>query len=240
MGRRPLIGVSPSWHAGDKLIQLIPTYMEALIRGGALPVLPPFGDYPELLDDFIERCDGIMMTGGEDLDPAFYGAERHEACGPTVPERDAFDRYFYLRALEMNKPVLGICRGLQLMNCASGGSLYQDIPSELTTDIAHRMERPFTRTVHAAEIVKGSPLHALLKEDRIQVNSIHHQCVRDLAPGFEVMATAPDGVVEAIWHPGYKFVCAVQWHPERLLDVTPESVMLFREFTEVCAGKKTV
>lgn len=236
MKRRPLIGVSPDWDVQENLIRLIPSYMEALIRGGALPVLPPFGEYPELLDDFIARCDGIMMTGGIDIEPSFYGAERHEACGVTVPARDAFDKYFYLRALEMNKPVLGICRGLQLMNCASGGTLYQDIPSELPSEVTHRMERPFTRTVHSAELVNGSPLHTLLKTDRIPVNSIHHQCVKDLAPGFEVMATAPDGVVEAIWHPGFKYVRAVQWHPERLLDVTPESLMIFREFAEICAG----
>lgn len=237
MTKRPLIGVTPDWNPETQLIQLIPTYMEALIRGGALPVLPPFGEYPELLDEFVERCDGIMVTGGVDIDPAFYGAARHPACGPTVPERDALERHIYLRALELNKPVFGICRGMQLINTAGGGTLYQDIPSDLSTDISHRMEKPFTRTIHSVTVRKDSPLYDLLQKEVLEINSIHHQCVKEVAPGFEVMAQAPDGVIEGIWHPGYRYLRAVQWHPERLLDVTPESEAIFREFADVCRGR---
>lgn len=235
MNKRPLIAVSPSWDAGERRIQLLESYMDALVRNGALPVLPPFGDFPEVLDDFIDRCDGLMVTGGEDIDPAFYGAETHPACGPTVPERDPLDKHLYLRALERNKPVLGICRGIQLMNVALGGTLYQDIPSEWETTINHRMDRPFTRTEHAVDVLPGTPLAELVKKDTLLVNSIHHQCIKDLGSGYEVMAKAPDGIIEAVWHPGYRYVRAVQWHPERLLDVTPESDLIFQDFINACS-----
>jgi putative glutamine amidotransferase len=178
----------------------------------------------------------LLVTGGEDIDPAFYGAEQHPACGPTVPERDQFDKLLFTRALEMNMPVLGICRGIQLINTALGGTLYQDIPSEWDTEIGHRMERPFTRAAHTVNVLPGTPLFELVKKESIEVNSIHHQCIKDLAPGCEVMAKAPDGIIEAIWHPHYRYLRAVQWHPERLLDVTPESNAIFRDFTTACAA----
>ncbi len=235
MKKRPLIGVCPAWNAADKEIKLLASYTDALVLNGALPVLPPIGSCLEdVLDDFLDRCDGLMVTGGEDVDPAFYGAERHPACGPTVPERDAFDKLLVARALEKNMPILGICRGIQLMNTVMGGTLYQDIPSEWDTEICHRMERPFTRVEHNVTVLPGTPLFELVKKDSIGVNSIHHQCIKDLAPGCEVMAKTTDGIIEAIWHPGYRYVRAVQWHPERLLEVTPESNPIFRDFVAAC------
>ena len=235
MKKRPVIGVCPAWNAADRQILLLASYADALILNGALPILPPIGDcLEEVLDDFLARCDGLLVTGGEDLEPAFYGAERHPACGPTVPERDQFDKLLFTRALEMDMPVLGICRGIQLINTVLGGTLYQDIPCEWDTDICHRMERPFDRVAHTVQVLPGTPLAELVKADSIEVNSIHHQCIKELAPGCEVMAKAPDGIIEAIWHPGYRYIRAVQWHPERLLNVTPESNAIFRDFVQAC------
>ena len=237
MKKRPVIGVCPAWNAAEKQIFLLASYADALILNGALPILPPIGENLEdVLEDFLACCDGLLVTGGEDLDPAFYGAERHPACGPTVPERDQFDKLLFTRALERDMPVLGICRGIQLINTVLGGTLYQDIPCEWDTDICHRMERPHNRAAHTVNVLPGTPLADLVKKDTLEVNSIHHQCIKDLAPGCEVMAKAPDGVIEAIWHPQYRYVRAVQWHPERLLEVTPESNAIFREFTAVCAS----
>ena len=131
-------------------------------------------------------------------------------------------------------PILGICRGIQILNVHFGGTLYQDIPAQYDTPVNHSMEKPYHRTCHDCAVLPGTPLQTLLGVDRIQVNSHHHQAVKDLAPGFQVMGRCSDGIVEAMWKPDARFLWAVQWHPEKIWDMEESSAKLFEAFITAC------
>ena len=193
-----------------------PDYVASVERADAEPRLleSTSDDLPSALDE----CDGVLLTGGVDVDPARYHAQRH----PTVEidrTRDEFEFALATMALERNLPILAICRGVQLLNVVAGGTLIQDIPSQRPSELPHSIPRPADSLAHDVEIRSGTALSALLA-DRIQnggrmtVNSRHHQAVDIVAPGFVVSATAPDGLVEAIEKPGTSFCVGVQWHPE--------------------------
>ena len=195
---------------------LKPDYRSALEQSGAaIRELTP----ADRLPDAIQGCDGLLLTGGVDVDPERYGAsERH----PTVEidsERDKYELELARLAMERDLPLLAICRGAQVLNVAAGGTLIQDIPSAQPGTLAHQQSGPKDEPSHAIEVVEGTCLSLLF--DRagdagraLQVNSRHHQSVDRPAPGFVVSATAPDGIIEAIERPGARFCLGVQWHPE--------------------------
>jgi len=195
---------------------LKPDYRSALERAGAeIRELTPSDALPEAL----ANCDGVMLTGGVDVDPVVYGeAERH----PTVEidaERDEYELQLARLALDRDLPVLAICRGAQVLNVAAGGTLIQDLPSHDPTVLAHQQSEPKDQPSHEIAVKGGTCLSMLLGGGRdvsgnVAVNSRHHQSVKDPAPGFVVSATAPDGVVEAIERPASRFCLGVQWHPE--------------------------
>jgi putative glutamine amidotransferase len=209
MSDRPVIGVA--WPKPD--------YLKSLERAGAEPrVLRPDRDP---LPDALEICDGLLLTGGSDVDPARYGdADRH----PTVdvdPERDDYEIALARLAIERDLPLFAICRGVQVLNVAAGGTLVQDIPSSLPSAVVHRRPKPprvKRSPAHAVTVTPGTRLAALLdgaaRDGHVAVNSRHHQAIRQLAAGFVVSAAAPDGVVEAIERPAATFCVGVQWHPE--------------------------
>jgi putative glutamine amidotransferase len=202
---RPVIGVA--WPKTD--------YVTSLERAGAaVRVLTPASDP---LPDALASCDGVLLTGGPDVDPAEYGErERH----PTVElnrERDEYELSLARLAIARDVPLLAICRGAQVLNVAAGGTLVQDIPSTLPTDLTHTI-LPRTAIAHDVRVASGTCLALLLAPeldgDSVAVNSRHHQSVKEPAPGFVVSATATDGVIEAIEKPDAKFCVGVQWHPE--------------------------
>ena len=170
------------------------------------------------------------------VSPELYGQEILPLCGERCPERDAMERLLFPAVMELDKPVLGICRGLQVMNTVLGGTLYQDLPSQRPSPLVHRMELPYNRESHRVELTAGAPLANLLGGGEIGVNSCHHQGVRVLAPGLSVMASASDGLVEAVYIPGKRFAWAVQWHPERTLETDAYSQRIFDAFVEACRG----
>ena len=209
-----IIGITPLFDSDIYPMAMRGTYIGALERAGVLPVVIPMTENEQTLDAFVEMCDGIIMSGGQDIEPSEYGEEKAPHCGDIVPCRDKLDRYVYEKALKLDKPILGICRGCQAMNVFSGGSLYQDLKIDFGTDVNHRMEKPFNREYHSVIVQPDTPLAALLGERVLSVNSIHHQGVKHLADGYDIMAVSEDGVVEAIYMPQRKFVWGIQWHPE--------------------------
>lgn len=213
-GTKPVIGVMPLWDEEKNSYWMLPAYMQGLQAQGAIALMPQLDDCPESLDYFVESCDGFLLTGGQDVDPSVYGAQRTAQCQPPVPLRDRMDAYILVHAVERDKAVLGICRGIQLMNVAYGGTLYQDLPTEHPSEIVHSMSAPYDRCAHTVQMRPDTPLHALWQSEQVPVNSCHHQAICTLAAPFAPMADAPDALIEAIYMPDRSFVWGVQWHPE--------------------------
>lgn len=193
-------------------------YVAMVRAAGGEPMLLPTGDEAAAAR-LMGLCDGLLLTGGDDVDPARYGEKVLECCGNITPERDVFERALVRAALERDLPIFGICRGIQSLNVILGGSLYQDLAAQIAPECKlHQQAAPFDAPVHEVDIVAGSPLGELLGETRISVNSMHHQAIKQLAPGLEAMAYAPQGFVEAAHMPGRRYVRAVQWHPEYMCE----------------------
>ena len=210
-------------------IQVNVSYAEALSRVGHLPVVIPRCGSDEQFDAIVSRLDALVMTGGEDYDPALYGAKRSPKLGVVNAPRDEFDFRLLAAARRRRLPVLGICRGCQLLNIAFGGTLWQDLPSEFPgKDIQHR------KVHHPVQIEPGSRLARTLGTTNTVVNSLHHQAVQKIAPGFRVTATAHDGVIEAIESEQYPAV-GLQFHPEKLVcdENRPLFLRIFRNLSNL-------
>lgn len=230
--RKPVIGVIPLYDKDRDSYWMLPAYFKGLKTAGALPVMLPLENLEDC-EQMTELCDGLLFTGGQDVDPALYGEEKIEACGEPCPARDHLDAALLRTALEKDLPVLGICRGLQLINACLGGTLWQDLPSQRPAGRNHRMERPYDRAEHPVALT--GPLAELYGAEELGVNSCHHQGIKTLAPCLQPMAVAEDGLVEAFFHPAQRFLWAVQWHPEFFDPVTGPGVPIFRAFAEAAA-----
>ena len=212
--KKPVIGISGTFGTNN-ITQVNSTYINSVIRAGGIPVVLPINGDKEVMKGMIESIDALIMTGGEDIDPIYYNEEPIPQQGEIVPERDAFDIEMIKFAVERDIPVLGVCRGHQLMNVAFGGTLYQDIPSQVKTKvIKHSQKAPSWYGTHKVELEKGSILADVLNKTSVYTNTFHHQAVKDVAPNFIVTARTSDGVVEAIEMKGNKKVFGVQFHPE--------------------------
>ncbi len=237
---RPLIGIPASdakVPAGAvPVFRALQSYTNALAAAGAAPVVIPLGLSEVELWELLERLDGLCLAGGPDVAPEEYAQERHPALKEVDAERDRTELVLTRRALEGEMPLLGICRGVQTLNVAAGGSLWQDIPSQIPGAVKHDYNSPPTprdAITHAVSIVPGSCLAgAVGREGELGVNSFHHQAVQDVAPGYNVVAWGPDRVIEAIEAPGRRFVVGVQWHPEGTYGVDEPSRRLFHAFVE--------
>ena len=236
---RPRIGIT-SWHRNDadrleRWNAIRDTYTGAVRAAGGLPIILPIGDDdPELIDGYLAAVDGLLFTGGEDIAPAYYGEARDERCQEPDPERDLFEIHLARAGLDRRVPVLGICRGLQVLNVAAGGTLYQDIACRPGTRDYHSASLANRgQLIHRVRLVQGSRLRGIMGVAESQVTSTHHQFVKDLAPGFRVSAeSAEDGIVEGIERPEVPFLLAVQWHPERLYADHAAHLALFSSLVE--------
>lgn len=209
-------------------------YAAAVAAAGGTPVLLPVQDM-ERLHPLIEHIHGLLLPGGYDLDPLFFGQEPRPGLGRVTPERDAFELALVQIFTSLGRPILGICRGLQLLAVARGGSLHQDIASERRGALKHRQEAPRWWGSHGVRLVPGTRLAAILGVEALRVNSFHHQAVEEPLPApLVVGARAPDGVVEAFEDPSHPFFLAVQWHPEEMAERDPWSRRLFEAFVAAC------
>lgn len=193
-------------------------YVEGVRKAGGIPIYLPYTDDPGELRVLLSKVDGLILTGGKDMDPKHFGEPIHATCERILPDRSAFEVKLARLAVETKVPTLGICLGLQTLNVAMGGSLYQDIPSMAPSRVMHRQSEAERDTVaHTVEVVEGSLLSKLFGGKReLHVNSIHHQAAKALGRGLVVSARAPDGIVEGLELPGVPFCLSVQWHPEDL------------------------
>ena len=226
---RPVIAVTPLYDPERQAAWVYHNYLDSLEEQGAIPLVPPFSQDPAVLDYFLEGCDGLLLTGGCDIDPGLYGqppAGSQEVC----PLRDRLDSALLAGMLERDRPVLGICRGFQLLNILLGGDLWQDLPTQRPSAVLHQMGLPYNRAAHRVDLEPGSHLARLLGREQLPVNSCHHQGVRRLGAGIAPMAWAEDGLPEAGWLPGKRWVWGVQWHPERTRQELPGSRELFAAF----------
>lgn len=215
-------------------------YLESVRRAGGEPVEVVVGG--EAPAQILARVDGLMLTGGGDVDPKLYGEARHDTFQPAETGRDEFEISLARTAVNQGIPLLAICRGMQVLNVAMGGTLYQDIPSQITGALQHSVPQPRAGSAHEVWVSKDSMLATLLKDhmedgETCHVNSRHHQSVKDVASGFEVTATSPDGVIEAMERPGAPYCIAVQWHPENFWR-TGEFRELFEGLVQAASARK--
>jgi putative glutamine amidotransferase len=215
---QPIVGVTcitqPNAREGEMRHAVDREYVAALTGAGAVPMLLSPALDSSAIPALVEILDGIVFTGGGDVAPARYRQRAHRKLGRVEPERDRFEIDLYLAARRAGRPILGICRGVQLMNVAAGGTLIQDIPSQVKPSISHAAEASGER-LHEVILEAGSIARDLAGTARITVNSFHHQAVKDVAPGYRATAVAPDGVIEALESLDGPFCVGLQWHPER-------------------------
>ena len=246
MNHFPLIGISGSVSKNERELSVSACYTNALLTAGAIPViLSPHMD-DGVLSACLDTLNGILLAGGNDVDPNRYGDEPLDELGEVNPLRDDFEIRLVKMAAERSMPVLGICRGIQSLNVAMGGTLWQDIPSQYRrTDgrkgLAHSQTRADHFTSHCVTIEKETLLYRVIGEATIRVNTFHHQAVRMPAPCLRVGACASDGLIESVEHPSLPFFLGVQWHPERYFDRDKTAMALFQAFTDAAkaySGKK--
>ena len=206
---KPLIGISLGYGTKNSVNSV---YVESVLLNGGVPYLLPVTDDVELLRQIVAELDGIILTGGEDIAPAYYGAEKHPKLEEVNDKRDLYDFTLFKLATDRNVPVLGICRGLQLINVAMGGTLYQDIPSEKPSDVNHRPGN--SEVAHDVNLTPGSEMHQIMGQSRIQVNSKHHQGICKLAPELKVSGWSADSIPEVVEAYPNRHILAVQYHPE--------------------------
>lgn len=230
--KKPIIGLVPLVDYERESVWMLPGYIEGIFNAGGIPVMLSLTDEAENIERYADMCDGILFTGGHDVSPSEYGEETLPVCGECCPERDSMERLLLREALRRNKSVLGICRGIQLINVVLGGTLYQDLPTQRPSEVVHHQERPYDKASHEISLVPGSPIFELLGKDTAAVNSCHHQGIKVLSDRLEAMATAPDGIIEAAYMPDKRFVWAVQWHPEFSHKVNGDSVKIFEAFVQ--------
>lgn len=229
---KPMIGIVPLVDKERESYWMLPGYMKGILQAGGIPVMLPLTSDRTVLRQLAVGLDGFLFTGGQDVSPVVYHEPVSEKCGECCPERDEMETILLRSALEQDKPILGICRGIQFINAALGGDLYQDLQTEHPSGVCHRQAPPYDRPIHSVRLVPDTPLQRLLKKETLSVNSCHHQAVNKLSPKLQPMAYSEDGLVEAAWLPAARFVWAVQWHPEFSYCTDGDSRKILKQFIE--------
>ena len=236
--KRPVIGITASHDTEHDKLFINSVYLRAIRNAGGIPMIFPMEVMEDDLRDLVTLTDGVLFTGGDDIHPFLYGEETDAKCGNVSQPRDSMEMALVPLVMEFGKPIFGICRGIQILNTAMGGTLYQDIPSQFKSELSIAHRQPFAYKVpsHTVDITPGTLLSRILGEEHasIAVNSMHHQAIKDVAPGLEVCGYAPDKMIEAVYAPDYPFLLGVQWHPEHLTTSQPDAAKLFAAFVDAC------
>lgn len=227
-------GINPN---GLPTVMLIQAYIHAIVEAGGVPVLIPSMLPEKGWEVLYERLDGILFSGGGDIAPERFGGENHPRVDGIEPQRDVIELNFVRAVVDGGKPFLGICRGIQVVNVGLGGTLYEHLGEQFVHGIDHTYPGNMrTRLVHEIKVEEGTRLAEIVGEPILNVNSLHHQGLKDIAPDLLITGRAPDGLVEAVELPDHPFGLAVQWHPEWLTDQQPTR-KLFKAFVEAAEIK---
>ncbi len=242
---RPVIGISPGYAPPDPTRSFAPAgrvnfcdlnYSESIEHAGGIPLILPFTSHRDQMLRYADHVDGLVLIGGVDIDSIRYGQELEPTEQKPVPERDDFEFTFLEMFLEREKPVLGICRGFQVLNVFFGGTLVQDIPSHLGP--VHHMQTPGSVSVaHQVRLEEDSLIHKILKSTLIDVNSFHHQTIGKLGNQLKAVGWSEEGLIEVFEHETHPYLLTVQWHPERMRSF-PQQRQLFKHFVSTCAHEQ--
>ena len=235
---KPLIGITCGYDNEMERVLLTQFYSRGVLASGGVPLLLPPVSGEGIGERYCELLDGLILSGGGDVDPEYFGEEPISGSGEITPERDAFEIALVQKWLEGGKPLLAICRGMQVLNIAAGGDIYQDIKTQGKDLIKHIQEAPKWYASHKLYLEDGTLLSKIFPEKSIKVNSFHHQAVRRLAPGFNCAARSSDGLIEAIEFSSKVFVLGVQWHPECMWERDEKQLKLFQQLVRVSSSKE--
>lgn len=235
--KKPVIGLTPSHDTAKDDLAMRPTYLRAIKAAGGIPVILPLEISGAELVQLTELMDGVLFTGGPDVHPFYFDEQTQAHCGNVSCKRDRMELELLTAVMAAKKPILGICRGIQIINIGLGGDIYQDLPSQFPEDfpVAHRQPFDYSIPAHTVDVVKGTLLHNITGTDSLKVNSMHHQAVRQIAPGLIVSGYAPNQLAESLEKPDYPYLVAVQWHPEYLWSEDPAAMKLFQSFIDACS-----
>lgn len=238
--KKPVIGIAGNLYYEDNPTVIgVPydfnnnNYSKCISKAGGIPIYLPVINDISVMDGQLSIIDGLLLPGGDDINPLFYNNLPKPLQGHSFEAVDSYQIYLIKKALKLNIPILGICRGLQTLNVASGGTLYQDVSYANPNHIQHKQDSFLSNLSHPINIVPKSIVYDILGADYI-VNSSHHQCIKDVAPCFFVTATSPDGIIEGIEMKSSNFVIGVQWHPEMLSHVDEKMLNIFNRFIISC------
>lgn len=234
---RPLIGIAPSIKQDGSYYKVSADNMLSLEQAGGIPLVLPYLESDSMLEEAAERLDGLYLTGGHDIDPVYFNEEPHPSLGYFHPDRDRFEIKIIQKMLEKNKPILGVCKGAQMLNLAAGGDMYQDLLSQFEGELVQHSQKAARSTlVHEVELAEGSLIHRLIGSRVTRVNSYHHQANRTPGKDLAISGRAQDRVAEAVESTKHRFALGLQWHPENLnvhLNHEP-SRRIFEGFIEAC------
>ncbi len=233
--RKPIIAITPQVDYKDDFLRIHSNYMKAIKASQAVPLLLPIDIDKEDVDQIINCFDGFLFTGGPDIDPFLFAEEPISECGVILPERDYLEEVIFKAAYKANKPMLGICRGIQAFNIFLGGTIYQDLKAQFKGDlIGHYQKSADQVLTHTVNINDDSLLGQILNKEEIRVNSFHHQAISTLAPSLKTAATSKDSIIEAVYDPSKKFLLGVQWHPEHLYSFDLNHLKIFQALIKAC------
>ena len=238
--KKPLIALTPYFNIERDEPYMRPAYLKAIRAAGGIPMILPLDLEEEDLQQIVDTFDGFLFTGGPDIHPFYFGEETQAHCGNVCLRRDRMEILLLKLVMKTGKPVFGICRGIQLLNVALGGDIYQDIPSQFPQDFPIAHVQPFDYAIpsHKVEVQPGTLLEQLTGCNTLNVNSMHHQACRKLAPGLVACGHASGDLIEAVEKPDYPFFLGVQWHPEYLWEQDPAIRQIFEAFVKAANAKR--
>lgn len=246
MKNRPIIGISATLLTAESGVYLgleracvINNYIEAVRLSGGIPIILPVIEGNEMIEAQVDLIDGLLLSGGYDITPSIFGEEPALGLEATHPARDIYEISLLQSAAAKEKPILGICRGIQLINVAFGGTLFQDLPSSGFPVLQHFQKTKYSLATHLVKLLPQSKLRKIFGKESLFTNSFHHQSVKEIAPGFVISAQTSDGVIEGIESQNAPFLMGVQWHPEVMCPQTSGMQLLFSAFIEAAKWRRS-